>query len=161
MLQKRSHHGTALIGNKIVVVGGTSSGLYKDSLDCVEMYDINKNECTKMPTLTFALCKMATVSWGENVIVAGGYDKEGKILDSVVMYNVKGEIRTLPPMKHKRTACSAVVSRNGLVVMGGWNKEEGYLNSVECFSFDRYMWEELPPMIEARCFATATAITSS
>ena len=29
------------------------------------------------------------------------------------------------------------------------------LNSVECFTFDRYSWEDLPPMNEARHFATA------
>ena len=38
------------------------------------------------------------------------------------------------------------------------NEEQGRaLNSVEGFSFDSYLWEDLPPMIEARVNATAVA----
>ena len=61
----------------------------------------------------------------------------------------------LPSMKHKRWNCSAVVTGNVIVVMGGRNEESGALNSVEMFSFDNYSWEELPPMNETRYGATA------
>ena len=153
MVLERSYHGATLVGNKVVIVGGITKGKY--SIDSVEIYDIRKNECKQMPPLPFAWSKMATVSWGDNVVVTGGEDKSGQCLNTVLMYNLKGEIKMLPPMKYKRAGCSAVISGNLMVVMGGYNERQSFLSSVECFSFDRYLWEELPPMIKPRIFAAA------
>ena len=61
----------------------------------------------------------------------------------------------LPEMKCKRKACTAVVSQGAIVVMGGSDEHGKVLTSVECFTFDHYSWEDLPPMKEARCKATA------
>ena len=61
-------------------------------------------------------------------------------------------------MKYKRHGCAAVVTGNVVAVMGGWNKEQGVLNSVECFNFERYAWEELPPMIGKRGYPTAVVL---
>ena len=36
-----------------------------------------------------------------------------------------------------------------------------YLNSVEYFKFDQYVWEELPPMKEARSSASAVVKPSN
>ena len=66
----------------------------------VLMYDINKKECKQMAPLPFAVCTMATVPWGDNVIVIGGLDKDDKVLNTVVIYNVKtGKSHMLPEMK--------------------------------------------------------------
>ena len=48
----------------------------------------------------------------------------------------------------------AAVVRDTVIVMGG-RDEKNFLKSVEGFRFDRNSWEELPPMHEARCHATA------
>ena len=61
----------------------------------------------------------------------------------------------LPSIKSKRSGCSTVVIGNDIVVMGGWNKEHKYLNSVEYFSFFSNSWQELPPMTERRQLAAA------
>ena len=42
-----------------------------------------------------------------------------------------------------------------MIVMGGEDERGNALKSVEGFRFDRYSWEELPPMHEARCWAAA------
>jgi hypothetical protein len=42
-----------------------------------------------------------------------------------------------------------------IVVLGGWNEEEKYLNSVESFTMGGDQWRELPGMKEKRRFATA------
>jgi hypothetical protein len=34
--------------------------------------------------------------------------------------------------------------------MGGYNKEQGYLSSVECFDLESQIWHELPSMNEAK-----------
>lgn len=61
----------------------------------------------------------------------------------------------LPSMKQKRADCTAVVTDNVIIVMGGFNDHERYLKSVECFHFCTYVWEDLPPMGKKRCGATA------
>ena len=58
-------------------------------------------------------------------------------------------------MKYKRSAgCTAVATGDVIVVMGGYDGRKT-LNSVECFDLIRQVWEELPPMIEPRVWATA------
>ena len=52
----------------------------------------------------------------------------------------------------------AVVIENTIVVLGGRNERWNSLKSVEGFSFDRYTWEELPDMNEARFWITAVVI---
>ena len=126
----------------------------------VTLYDISKNECKQMPPLPYAVWGMSTVSWRNKVIVIGGKDKNDQILSDVVMYDIEtGERKMLPKMKYKRFGCSAVVIVNDIVndivVMGGRNKEQRCLKSVECFSFVSNSWQDLPPMTEGRQWATA------
>ena len=45
--------------------------------------------------------------------------------------------------------------RDVIVVLGGWNKEERYLNSVETFTMGGTEWRELPGVKEKRHGATA------
>ena len=157
MPRPRCYHGAQLCNNdKILIIGGTPTGLFKNSFDSVLMYDINKTECKEMPPLPFAVSQMATVGWSDNAIVIGGIDKQGEVLNTVVIYNVQtGKSHMLPEMKCKRRGCTAAVSRGAIVVMGGEDENGEELNLVECFTFDRYSWEDLPPMNEARWWATA------
>ena len=65
-------------------------------------------------------------------------------------YNYKtGECKALPSMIYKRSESAAVIYGNAIVLMGGY-EVQGRLRSVECFTFDRYCWEELTPMNEPR-----------
>ena len=154
--EPRSCHGAQRFGDKVAIVGGTTTGVYIGSLDSVVLYDIKRNCCRTLAPLPFAVSRMATVAWRDNIIIIGGRDKNDNVLNTVVSYNITNETsKMLPSMKHKRSLCSAVVTGNVIVVMGGWDKESGILNSVEIFSFDNYSWEELPPMNEERQGATA------
>ena len=60
----------------------------------------------------------------------------------------------LPSMRYKREACTAVVTGDVIVVMGGIDGRKT-LNSVECFDLIHQVWDELPPMIDPRSHATA------
>ena len=72
------------------------------------------------------------------------------------MYNViTGRCESLPSMKYKRRDCAAVITSDTLVVMGGSNKINGCLKSVEAFSFQKQIWEKLPEMNEKRAGANA------
>jgi N-acetylneuraminic acid mutarotase len=98
---------------------------------------------------------MATVRWGDNIVVIGGVDKRAKTLDTVIIYNVKTEqSHLLPSMRCKRGGCTAVVIENNIVVLGGDDERGRYLKSVEAFNFETYSWQELPEMSKARWFST-------
>ena len=154
--EPQSDHGAQRFGDKVAIVGGTTTGDCSGSVDSVVLYDIKRNCCRTLAPLPFAVCRMATVALGDYIIIIGGEDKNDNELNTVVSYNITNETsKMLPSMKHKRSNCSAVVTGNVIVVMGGRNKESKDLNSVEMFSFDNYSWEELPPMNEKREGATA------
>ena len=153
MQQKRWYHGVAIFGDKILILGGkeVSSHIFKS----VVMYNITKNECQELAPLPYPVCEMATVKWDDDNVIMGGSD--GTSLNKVLMYNIKTQkIQMLPDMKYKRAGCVAAVARNTVIVIGGYDGRN-ILKSVESFRFDRYSWEELPEMHEARRRATAVA----
>ena len=152
MPEERYHPGVAIFGDKIFIVGGRSE---LSVLRSVTMYDITKNTFQELSPLPYPVCDMATVKWGDyNVMIMGGVTYQ--TLNKVSMYNIKTQkSHELPNMKYKRRGCVAAVVRDTVIVMGGRDERGNFLKSVEGFRFDRYSWEELPPMHEERCWATA------
>ena len=157
MSEGRYHHGVAIFGDKIFILGGrVEKELITSATRSVTMYDITKNTFQGLAPLPYPVDQMATVKWDDdNVMIMGGEDRNGKSLNSVLMYNIKTqESHRLPNMKYKRKACVAAVVRDTVIVIGGIDEKGKVLKSVEGFRFDCNSWEELPPMHEARCFAT-------
>ena len=158
MPEPRRSHCTEIFDNSLLILGGRTTGSYQDSLSSVVLYDIKNNVCKQLAPLPYEVNLMATVRWGDNVVVVGGRDKRDKVLNTVVMYNVKTEqSHMLPPMRCKRKGCTAVVVGNNIVVLGGYG-EQGKLKSVELFNFERNTWEELPQMSQARWLHTAFVV---
>ena len=156
MPEPRVHHSAQRFGDKVVIVGGTTTDYPNSSLDTVLLYDITNNFCQTLAPLPFAVHAMAIVVWKDDIIIIGGRDRMKKVLNTVVSYNIGEQtIKMLPSMNCRRSFCAAVATDNVMIVMGGGNKEEVCLNSVECFNFDDAQWEELPPMKEKREGATA------
>ena len=92
----------------------------------------------------------------DNVMIMGGAHNNDQPINKVLMYNIKTQkSHELPNMKYKREGCVAAVVRDTVIVMGGKDERYNVLKSVEGFRFDRYSWEELTPMHEGRCWATA------
>ena len=159
MPEPRGRHSTVLCDDSVFIVGGRKTWSNKDILSSVLSYDIKNNECRQLPELPYPVSGMAAVKWGENAVIIGGLDKDGKALNKVIIYNMKtGNSHMLPPMLHKRYGCTAVVIENTIVVLGGIDEEGDVLKSVEGFSFEHYTWEELPDMKETRYLATAVVI---
>ena len=155
--ETRWYHGVALFGNKILILGGKVDWHSDRNLVSVLLYDITKNECQELAPLPYPVSDMATVKLDDdNVILAGGCDSNEQPLKKVILYNIKSQKSLrLPDMKYNRAGCVGVGIQGTVVVMGGKDEKEQKLKSVECFRFDRYTWEELPEMHEARCLATA------
>ena len=158
MSEPRRQHSMQIFEDCVVILGGTTTGNCEDSLSSVERYDLKKNESQKLAPLPFEICRMASVKYGDNIVVVGGCNKHWEALDTVILYNIKKEkSHFLPPMKSKRSGCTAVVSGNYIVVLGGFSKV-GPLKSVEAFNFESNTWEELPEMSEPRYLSAAVAV---
>ena len=158
MPELRQNHCTEIFNNSLLIVGGTTNGRCKDNVSSVVLYDIKNNVCEQLAPLPYEVSEMATVRWGDNVVVIGGADKRTQPLNTVIMYNVKTEqSHMLPPMRCNRWGCAAVVVENNIVVLGGFG-ERGDLKSVESFNFERYTWQELPEMSQARRWHTAVVV---
>ena len=154
MPERRQFHSTQLFDDNLLIVGGRTTDRHRDSLSSVVLYDIKKNECKHLAPLPYEVSQMATVRWGDNIVVIGGVDKRSNALDTVIIYNVKTEqSHMLPSMRCKRYGCTAVVIGNNIVVLGGLGKK-----SVEAFNFESYSWQELPEMSQARWFPTAVVV---
>ena len=160
MPDPRQCHCMEIFDDSLLILGGTTTawGKHRDNLSSVVLYDIKKNVCKQLAPLPYEVSDMATVRWGDNVVVIGGADKRGNILNTVIMYNVKTEqSHMLPPMRCRRWGCAAVVVGNNIVVLGGLG-EQGELKSVETFNFERCAWEELPEMSRGRWQHTAVVV---
>jgi hypothetical protein len=163
MPEARQFHSTQLFDDNLLIVGGRTTGDSQDHLSSVLLYDIKKNECKQLAPLPYEVSEMATVRWGDNIVVMGGRDKRdkrGKPLDTVIIYNVKTEqSHLLPSMRRKRRGCTAVVIGNNIVVLGGLDERgRRVLKSVEAFNFESNIWQELPEMSKARWLHTAVVV---
>jgi hypothetical protein len=156
ILQPRKNHRAEIVNGKLFILGGTTTSLSKDAIDSVVVYDFIKNEVKPCPSLPKPVRGMSTVTWGNMVILIGGYDKNDQVLNDVFMYDTEtGQSHKLPPLIHKRIGSSAVIMHDIIVVLGGYNDEEGHLSSVESFKMGGDNWRELPGMKEKRFLATA------
>ena len=145
--------GVILVNDKILIFGGRVAGIGNPATAKVTMYDTTKNEFQELAPLPYTVWNMATVKFGEIVVLAGGSDKyySADVKSTVVSYNIERQKSAmLPPMKHTRSECCAVVDGNSLVVMGGTCQGGALLNSVEAFDFRSSKWRSLPSMKEAR-----------
>ena len=159
MPEPRMRYSTQLFDDSLLIVGGSTTGSCQNSRSSVVLYDIKKNECKQLAPLPYEVSEMATVRWGDNIIVIGGIDKRGNVLDTVIIYNVKTEQSCmLPPMRCKRWRCTAVVIGNNIVVLGGRDEQGRNLKSVEAFNFESYTWQKLPEMSQARYWHTAIVV---
>ena len=158
MPEGRRDHCTEMFDDSLLILGGRTTDDCQDNVSSVVLYDIKNNVCKQLAPLPYEVSEMATVRWGDNVVVIGGCDKCGNALNTVIMYNVKTEqSHMLPPMRCKREACTAVVVGKNIVVLGGFSGIKA-LNSVESFNFERYIWSELPEMSKERYWHTAVVV---
>ena len=159
MPEPPSCHSAEIFEDKVMILGGEG---HRGHLNTVLEFDVNKNECKKMPPLPHPLSEMATVCWRDQVVVLGGHNKREKALNDVFMYDCKtGKITALPSMVEKRHRCCAVITGDTIVVMGGFNEKGEPLSSVECFTMGGSAWEYLPAMNEDRYGAVAEVLPST
>ena len=147
-----SYHALEVVdGNKLLVLGGSTTGFEASAVATVLLYDTATNVLQELNSLPFPVIDMATVKHGDDVMIIGGMTRASEYLNTIFKYNYKnGDCEQLPGMKYKRAECAAVICGKNVFVMGGYNDTQGYLNSVECFDLEHQVWYELPFMNEAK-----------
>ena len=140
----------------------------------VERYNVAKNGITTLTSLPYKVYNMTTVAYKDNLVILGGqsnfyYPNEypqslPHALNDVLMYNTHSlECKRLPSMLEARSACSAVVMGDVIMVMGGMTKkrakysgwETEYLKTVEYYVIGDTTWRKLPDMNLAKAEGTA------
>ena len=159
MPQPLSYHGLEIIGDNIMIIGGSTTGSAQDAVDTVLSYNTVSKTFVQLTSLQFPMVDVTTVQVGDNVLLIGGTTRRSRSLNTVFKYNCKTRQCTqLPSMKYKRSECAAVVSGHQVFVMGGNSFGEGFHNSAECFDLLDQIWVELPPMSEAKNKLTAVCV---
>ena len=104
MPEPRQHHSMEIFDANLFIVGGSTTVNYPDSLSSVLLYDIKKNELKQLSPLPYEVSCMATVRWGDNIVVIGGADQYSNALDTVIIYNVNTkQSHLLPSMRCRRS----------------------------------------------------------
>ena len=80
MPEPRGHHGAEVVEDKVLILGGCDS---KKSTDSVLEFHPTTKKCKKIPKLPFALTRMATVRWRDEVVLLGGEDKVNQVRNDV------------------------------------------------------------------------------
>ena len=152
----RGHYAVVAFEQKVLLFGGESA---KDGhlLEDVLEFDLTTKEFKVMPPMPIAVKHMASVRWGDQAVLIGGFDKK-KFSKKVLMYDSKtGDITELPPTLEERNGSAAVITGNTIVVMGGRGRS-GRVKSVEAFTLGGYSWRYLPAMNDIRSVPTATVL---
>ena len=150
------YHGAVRIGGKIFIIGGSTGSDIRDTILQLEKRR-NTNDYKVLKPLPYPVSHMATTVWQDNVVVLGGRDNEGNVLDTAILYNVTTQsYRMLPNMTKKRAYCTAVTIGDKFIVMGGSDERAKKINSAEYYALGRETtWRTFPATIMPRARATA------
>ncbi|GLR70499.1 Kelch repeat-containing protein [Agaribacter marinus] len=123
----RNSAASAVLNNKIYVIGGRQAGVQSGNKQFAEVYDIESDKWTAIQPLPVALAGMSASTLNGKIIVAGGEAfgpngnwKEGKAYNQVWAFDPEtdkwSEILTMPSARHGH---GSVTLNNKLYIMGG------------------------------------------
>lgn len=125
----RACHGSAVVGNKIYVMGGLTSSAHNTNY----CFDITTNKWSTLTALPEARARHTAVAVGTKIYVMGGwsgsnYSKTNYCYDTKT--NTWTELATLPATRAFHTA---VVAGNNIYIMGGENVSSSEYNTNYCY----------------------------
>jgi len=145
MKEYRNYVSLASYKENIYAMGG-KDGLGQ-SLNSVEMYNINLNQWYKIRPMNIARSNAGAATLNGNIYVVGGLLADGMTpTNSVeVLSPATGEWRYINPMKVARYEVKAVVMDSKLYVVGGRDGSRGF-RSGEVYDPQTQKWTDLPDM---------------
>ena len=155
-------HAAAIVGNKLIVTGGRDQK--ENSVAHTQHFkfayrNVGKNTKTipavvrdkpHHSTLQQARSRHASVVWKNQVFVVGGVqelnNQKPRYWGSLEVLEHQAWRLQYEEMFTARAEFAAVVFGDKLYVMGGYNSENGILNSVESYDFKQKFWDQEPKM---------------
>ncbi len=158
MITPRYNHTSTVLGDLVLVCGGTSDG--RDSLSSCELLDPSTGNWMEVaPTEIPRMRHTSTLLENGSVVIAGGFIGGGypslirdfngsgnRSLDSCEIFDpVKGSWSKFPSLMSGRFWHAELLHPDlGLMVLGGMNITSGALSSCEVFSEGK--WVSFPPL---------------
>ena len=144
-------HAAVVFENQILVCGGTTSVANLNSIDSIEVLDLNDNPPTWHEFAVNLPVKVAghkCVVYGNRLLIIGGVTEEDNVLDTIY------ELLLVPPysskllchMKKKRVLHGAELFDDKVLIAGGIRTEA----DVEMFDITRNECVEMPPLLYPR-----------
>lgn len=144
----RHDHGTAVLQNQLVVVGGFNSN--KGPLDNVEVFNPVRNEWSCMASMNAKRKSLGVCVYNDILFVSGGLDGNYNALDTVEYYDrEKKSWSVFYTMNHGRYSHGFVATKNSIFAIGGWKEA-----TVE--EFTEGQWRMIPSLPVPRAGATCT-----
>jgi kelch-like protein 10 len=142
MTGSRTHHGTAVIGFNIYVVGGTDGRRCLNSCRCFNAVSKTWREVSPMHVRR---CYVSTAVLGGLVYAIGGYDARHRQNTAERYDHQKNQWTTIAPMNMRRSDASATTLNGKIYVTGGFNGQV-WLNSAEVYNPELNQWTLIPEM---------------
>lgn len=145
------HHMATVYDGDVVVLGGWSAqGARLSATTHAEVHVMTDGGWENLPPLRQPRVAGAAVTVGERIVVVGGQDSGGGLLDTVEVYDGTGwqEVAPLPtPREH---VAAATDGRYVYVVGGRELSSDANLATVERYDPEADRWEALPDLPTAR-----------
>ncbi|KAI3502478.1 hypothetical protein L1887_30562 [Cichorium endivia] len=135
------------VGTQLLVLGRGLMG------HVTHRYSLLTNSWSLGQAMNTPRCLFASASLGQVAIFAGGINEDGKIMDTVEVYDSRsGKWEVLPSLMKPRKMCSGVYMDGKFYVMGGIGNRFKSLTCGEEYDFDNKRWTEIPNLspVDAR-----------
>ncbi|KAE7996543.1 hypothetical protein FH972_001257 [Carpinus fangiana] len=130
MLQKRSATAAAEINGTIYVVGGYDGENY---LKSVERFDPREQSWTILENMSTSRASHSLVVLNDKLYAVGGQDGN-RMVSSVEIFDPRvGSWMMGESLNDSRAYAGAAVISDSIYVIGGVNKNQGILDTVECY----------------------------
>ncbi|XP_043699550.1 F-box/kelch-repeat protein At5g60570-like [Telopea speciosissima] len=129
------------VGSQLLVFG-------RELLDFATWkYSLVRRNWGKCQGMNFPRCLFGSSSFGSIAIVAGGSDKNGKILESAELYDSEtGSWELLPNMHSPRKLCSGFFMDGKFYVIGGMSSPTVSLTCGEEYNLETRKWRKIDGM---------------
>ena len=144
-------HCCAKLNNSVFCVGGAVKGELSQASDKVYRMDVSKSdlEWTETDSLSEKRCFFGAVVYKNNLIVAGGCNKNLH-LNSVELYEEDSYTwRYISDLNHRRSGNGLVVCDGSIYAVGGW-VDGAASGSVERLTNINGRWVDMEPMLTPR-----------
>ncbi|XP_057970021.1 F-box/kelch-repeat protein At5g60570-like [Malania oleifera] len=129
------------VGTELLVFGRELSGF------AIWMYSLLTRDWSRCPLMNLPRCLFGSSSRGEIAIVAGGSDKNGRILKSAELFNSEfGTWQTLPDMNLPRKLCSGFFMDEKFYIIGGISSDMKSLSCGEEYNLETQTWKRIKNM---------------